>query len=114
MRVGGEPGDAEARTTEKFPEAVSTVTEHMRAEALFASDLQPSDRPTDAQVARAIHRSLVLRGGVAGCAAIMAAEYGEHPEAAVLRMRWALALARGSGPHPRGRASGMPAHALAA
>jgi hypothetical protein len=72
------------------------VTEHMRAEALFASDLQPSDRPTDAQVARAIHKSLLARGGVAGCAAAMAAEYGEHPENAALRMRWALTLARGA------------------
>jgi hypothetical protein len=65
----------------------------MRAEALFASYLQPSDRPTGAQVDRAIHTSLVVRGGAAGCAAVMAAEYGEHPEAAALRMRWALALA---------------------
>ncbi|MDQ7906351.1 hypothetical protein RB614_17700 [Phytohabitans sp. ZYX-F-186] len=76
------------------------MTEHMRAEALFASDLQPSDRPTAAQVARAIHTSLVARGGTAGCAAVMAAEYGEHPEAAALRMRWALTLASaGNGTH---------------
>ncbi|GAB3534233.1 hypothetical protein [Phytohabitans suffuscus] len=69
------------------------MTEHTRAEALFASDLQPSDRPTGAQVARAIHTSLLRRGGPAGCAAVMAAEYGEHPETAALRMRWALSLA---------------------
>lgn len=69
------------------------MTESMRAEALFASDLQPSDRPTCAQVDRAIHASLSVRGGTAGCAALMAAEYGEHPETAALRMRWALALA---------------------
>jgi len=69
------------------------VTEHMRAEALFASDLQPSDRPSDAQVSRAIHTSLLVRGGAAGCAAAVAAEYGEHPEIAAPRMRWALALA---------------------
>jgi hypothetical protein len=80
------------------------VTEQTRAEALFVSDLQPSDRPTDAQVARAIHESLLVRGGAAGCAAIMAAEYGEHPEAAALRMRWALALAT----------AGAERHALAA
>lgn len=75
------------------------MTEHMRAEALFASDLQPSDRPTDAQVARAIHTSLVVRGGAAGCAAAMAAEYGEHPETAALRMRWALTLASRGAAH---------------
>jgi len=76
------------------------VTEHMRAEALFASDLQPSDRPTDAQVARAIHTSLSARGGAAGCAAAVAAEYGEHPETAAPRMRWALGLtSRGAATH---------------
>jgi uncharacterized membrane protein len=80
------------------------VTGHMRAEALFASDLQPSDRPTEAQVARAIHASLVARGGAVGCAAALAAEYGEHPETAAVRMRWALTLAS--------RAAGI--HALAA
>lgn len=69
------------------------MTENMRAEALFVSDLQPSDQPTAAQVARAIDESLAVRGGAAGCAAVMAAEYGEHPETAALRMRWALGLA---------------------
>jgi hypothetical protein len=82
------------------------VTEQMRAEALFASDLQPSERPTEAQVVRAIHTSLVARGGAAGCAAAMAAEYGEHPETAAVRMRWALNLAA--------RGAGACAHALAA
>ncbi|BCB77481.1 hypothetical protein GCM10022251_71470 [Phytohabitans flavus] len=81
------------------------MTEHMRAEALFVSDLQPSDQPTGAQVARAIHTSLSVRGGAAGCAAVMAAEYGEHPEAAARRMRWALALATAGTTEP---------HALAA
>ncbi|GAA4707778.1 hypothetical protein [Phytohabitans rumicis] len=68
------------------------MTETTRAEALFASDLQPSDRPTPAQVARAIRASLLSRGGARGCAAVLAAEYGEHPEAAAIRMRWALEL----------------------
>jgi hypothetical protein len=86
------------------------VTENMRAEALFASDLQPSDRPTQAQVARAIHISLVVRGGTAGCAAVMAAEYGEHPEAAARRMRWALALSSAGA----GAGAGAGIHALAA
>lgn len=76
------------------------MTDHTRAEALFASDLQPSDRPTDAQVARAIDTSLLVRGGAAGCAAAVASEYGEHPETAAPRMRWALALAsRGASVH---------------
>lgn len=73
--------------------AVSTLIENTRAEALFASDLQPSDHPTPAQIALAIHVSLLSRGGAKGCAAVMAAEYGEHPETAAVRMRWALASA---------------------
>lgn len=64
----------------------------VRAEALFASDLQPSQRPTPSQVAMAVLASLRARGGATGCAAAVAAEYGEHPETAVARMRWALAL----------------------
>jgi hypothetical protein len=64
-----------------------------RAEALFASSLQPSDRPGMRQVRAAIAASLLAHRGAAGCAARMAAEYGEHPEEAACRMRWALALA---------------------
>ena len=64
----------------------------VRAEALFASLLQPSDLPSAAQIAEAIAASLRSHGGVAGCAAAVAAEYGEHPDVAVARMRWALAV----------------------
>jgi hypothetical protein len=64
----------------------------VRAEALFASFLQPSDVPTAAEVAEAIAASLHSHGGVTGCAAAVAAEYGEHPDVAVARMRWALAV----------------------
>jgi len=81
------------RVPETTVKAVSTVTQSTRAEALFASDLQPSDRPSDAQVDRAIHMSLTARGGAAGCAEAMAAAYGEQPEAAARRMRWAIDLA---------------------
>ncbi|MEU4423079.1 hypothetical protein AB0F81_20840 [Actinoplanes sp. NPDC024001] len=31
-------------------------------------------------------------GGVRGCAADVASEYGDHPETAAPRMRWARAL----------------------
>jgi hypothetical protein len=64
-----------------------------RAEALFTSSLQPSDRPTPGQVRTAIVASIRLHRGVRGCAAVLAAEYGEHPEAAANRMRWALSVA---------------------
>jgi hypothetical protein len=80
------------------------MTGTIQAEALFASDLQPSERPTAVQVAYAIDISLRTRGGAEGCAAVVAAEYGEHPETAALRMRWALALAgTGAAPLPAPR-----------
>jgi hypothetical protein len=63
-----------------------------RAEALFVSNLQPSDHPDADDVARAIRTSLRTFGGVVGCAQAFAAEYGEHPEIAADRMRWALAV----------------------
>jgi hypothetical protein len=65
-----------------------------RAEALFNSDL-PTDASLDrALLTAAIERSVRLRGGTRACAAAVAQEYGEHPEIAVPRMRWALAQVR--------------------
>ena len=61
-------------------------------EALFASPLQPSDSVTAEAVLDAIG-STVRRLGPAGCTSRMAEEYGEHPEAAIDRMRWARQLA---------------------
>jgi hypothetical protein len=72
---------------------VSPVTLSARAEALFTSALQRSDRPTAGQIRDAIAASLRFHGGSDGCAAALAAEYGEHPETASARMRWALSLA---------------------
>jgi hypothetical protein len=60
----------------------------VRSEALFASALQPSDQPTPAQVRAAITVT-VRRLGTHGCAARMAQEFGDEPQAAVNRMRWA-------------------------
>ena len=68
-----------------------------RADALFASALQRSDEPSAAQVHQAI-ASAVAAFGIRGCAARVAQAYGEHPETAVLRMRWARsAVASASG-----------------
>jgi len=61
-----------------------------RADALFASPLQRSDEPTPAQVQQAIAAALAAFG-IRGCAARVAQAYGEHPETAVPRMRWARA-----------------------
>jgi len=60
----------------------------VRANALFASALQRSDEPSAGQVRRAIATAIAARGGL-GCAALVAQAYGEHPEDAVARMRWA-------------------------
>jgi len=59
-----------------------------RADALFVSALQSSDHPTAAQVEQAIAVATRAFGDL-GCAAKVAQEYGEHPETAVTRMRWA-------------------------
>jgi hypothetical protein len=63
-----------------------------RAAALFLSDLSATDRPAGAEVAAAIRRSLRANGGSRGCAAGVAAVYGDYPELAACRMRWARSL----------------------
>jgi hypothetical protein len=68
------------------------MTTASAAMALFASSLQPSDQPACEQARVAVCESLRRHGGVRGCAAVCAAEYGEHPDTAPARMRWALAL----------------------
>src|SRR6478672_12553452 len=65
-----------------------------RADALFASPLQRSDAPSPAQVHQAI-AAAVAAFGIRGCAARVAQAYGDHPETAVLRMRWARAAVAG-------------------
>jgi hypothetical protein len=58
-----------------------------RCEALFASGLQRSDLPSAEAATEAISRT-VRQFGVRGCAALMAQEFGDHPEAARDRMLW--------------------------
>ena len=59
-----------------------------RADALFASPLQRSGDPSAWQVRQAIAAAVAAYGGP-GCAARVAQSFGEHPETAVTRMRWA-------------------------
>jgi hypothetical protein len=59
-----------------------------RADALFVSVLQRSQEPTAPQVEQAITAAIRAFGDL-GCAALVAQEFGEHPEIAVSRMRWA-------------------------
>jgi hypothetical protein len=65
-----------------------------RCEALFASALQRSDELTAEAVSEAISRT-VRQLGQGGCASRMAQEFGDHPEAACERMRWALQIIGG-------------------
>ena len=79
-----------------------------RADALFASPLQRSDRPSPAQVHQAI-AAAVAAFGIQGCAARVAQAYGEHPETAVLRMRWARAAVAGTSVGVRAEPACLPA-----
>lgn len=65
-----------------------------RAEALFSSALATGSVPSPAEVATAIRDAVRARQGVRGCVAALAGEYGDHPEIAMLRMRWALSVVR--------------------
>jgi hypothetical protein len=66
---------------------ISTVQD-LAAEALFVSHVQPSDEPSRTDVQDAV-TATILRLGSDGCAAAVAAEFGDHPDAAVCRMGWA-------------------------
>jgi hypothetical protein len=73
----------------------------LAAEALFASDLQPSECAGEQAIALTI-TAMILCYGSEGCADGVAAEFGDHPEAAARRMSWArheLACITGEAPH---------------
>lgn len=60
----------------------------LQAEALFASALQRSDQVNVSKVRQAVAMALDAYGD-AGCAGRVAQEFGDHPETAAARMRWA-------------------------
>jgi hypothetical protein len=60
----------------------------VRTDALFVSDLQQSGAPSAGQVQDAVARA-VREFGSRGCAGRVAQEFGDHPETAAARMRWA-------------------------
>jgi hypothetical protein len=78
-----------------------------RADALFASPLQRSDEPSPAQVHQAIAAALAAFG-IQGCAARVAQAYGDHPETAVPRMRWARAASAGTSGAVRAEPAYLP------
>ncbi len=89
-----------------------TITE-VRSEALFVSPLQRSVQPSGAQVEEAI-RQAVRRFGSRGCAERVAQEFGDHPETAVPRMRWARDAVERTFTPARGRAdTGRRSHTVA-
>ena len=65
----------------------------VRADAVFASDLQRGDEPSAGQVGQAVAAAIRALGW-SGCAGRVAQEFGDHPETAVIRMRWARRVAR--------------------
>jgi hypothetical protein len=84
-----------------------------RADALFASALQISDEPSAVQVRQAINVATSMLGDL-GCAARVAQEFGEHPETAVTRMRWARAEVAGVFSRLESDPGYAPRHALPA
>jgi hypothetical protein len=72
---------------------MSITLDEVRAEALFAGDLQPSQHPPAELVRRSV-AAVLRRYGSQWCAARMAQEFGDHPEAAAQRMTWALRVVR--------------------
>jgi hypothetical protein len=64
-----------------------SIVKDLAAEALFVSDLQPSQCPTHEAVEQAV-TTMILQYGSDGCAAGVALEFGDHPDTAVARMHW--------------------------
>src|SRR6516162_3936783 len=83
------------------------------ADAVFVSGLQRRDELSADQVRQAAGAA-IRAFGCSGCAGRVAQEFGDHPETAVTRMRWARAVAREAfgdpaleaGPGATGRAAG--------
>ena len=65
----------------------------VRADAVFVSGLRRCDEPSAGQVRQAV-AAAIRAFGCSGCAGRVAQEFGDHPETAVIRMRWARAVAR--------------------
>jgi len=63
----------------------------IRARALFASSLRPCGPLDPAQIRAAIEGTLAKLGDT-GCLSAVAQEYGDYPESAARRMRWALSV----------------------
>jgi hypothetical protein len=67
---------------------MTAMADSTRTEALFLSNVQCSHAPS-AELIRAAVADTVDRVGAEHCAELVAQEYGEHPDSAAGRMRWA-------------------------
>ena len=84
-------------------ELYDPCTSAVWADALFGSVLQGSDEPDAGQIRKAVAAAVRAYGG-RGCAQRVAQEFGDHPEIAVARMRWARAVASEAFTSPPGSA----------
>jgi hypothetical protein len=64
----------------------------VRADALFVSALQRYEQLSAGQIRQAVDAAVRAYGKL-GCAERVAQEFGDHPETAVARMRWAVQVA---------------------
>lgn len=60
-----------------------------RAEALFASPVSATRTLDERQLDDVVRETVRHLGGIRECAAQVAYEFGEHPDTACARMRWA-------------------------
>lgn len=79
-----------------------------RAEALFTSLLSSAGLPTPTEVADAIRGAVRAHGGTRGCAIEVAGEFGDHPDTAAPRMRWALWVVESTYAFPPGSSGTAP------
>jgi hypothetical protein len=85
----------------------------IRADALFVSALQRCDQPSTGEIRQAVAAAF-QEFGERGCAERVAQEFGDHPEIAVMRMRWARQLAVGAFSDPGPECPWKPARRPAA
>src|SRR6516165_8461503 len=85
--------ESTARRLMMWPVTAYLSIAAFQADAVFVSRLQRCDEPSAAQVRQAIAAAIRMFG-CSGCAGRVAQEFGDHPETAVIRMRWALNMVR--------------------
>ena len=72
---------------------MTTTLDAVRAAALFAGDLQPSQHPGPPVVRRTV-AAVLQRRGADWCTARVAEEFDRQPAAAAHRLAWALRVVR--------------------